>query len=157
MSGGFGIQTGGTIARPAAPANPTSPASTPGPAKLATSAPGTQPSALPPTLTRVNLPARVVDPVRPKKPAEPLTSPRDLDMGRSPLSATSLSDGYEAVQALSTRPRRSDESVTGGGGDEPNAGEALWLQRESMADHDFAAGRYRAFQGSDEFLQDLGV
>jgi hypothetical protein len=65
-------------------------------------------------LARLPLPARADDTPRamPKKPAGPMTSPRSLDAGRSPLAPHTVSDARQSVDALGTTPD-SDGSVEG--------------------------------------------
>lgn len=64
-----------------------------------------------PGLARIPLPARPEGVPRavPKKPAGPMTAPRDLDGGRSPLATGALSDARAAIDTLSAVPTSTGE------------------------------------------------
>lgn len=112
-----------------------------------------------PALARVQLPAHIPESqrVRPRKAAQPLTAPRDLGMGSSPLAPESLASAYAAVELLDDRPEQeasdSSESLR-----DRSVGEgASYLdvhqeQSDATALSDFRDGRYENFEGTEDLV-----
>lgn len=63
-----------------------------------------------PGLAQVPLPATDEAIAQPKKPAGPMTTPRDLDGGRSPLAPAPIGDGYASAALLGEAPDAGGES-----------------------------------------------